>query len=49
MIQKNESILELLAVCSWWVSVLLSGASFSFLEIHRSFDQLPKLFSERNL
>jgi len=32
MTRKNESILDLLVSCPWWVSVLLSGASFVFLK-----------------
>lgn len=31
MAQKDESILNLLAECPWWVSVLVSGATFVFL------------------
>ena len=32
MSRKNQSILDLLVSCPWWVSVLLSGASFVFLK-----------------
>jgi hypothetical protein len=32
MARKNESILNLLIQCPWWVSVLVSGIAFVFLK-----------------
>jgi hypothetical protein len=32
MTRKNESILDLLVSCPWWVSVLASGIAFVFLK-----------------
>ena len=31
MARKNESVLNLLVQCPWWVSVLVSGIAFVFL------------------
>ena len=31
MARRNESILNLLVECPWWVSVLVSGIAFLFL------------------
>jgi len=31
MARKNESIINLLIQCPWWVSVLVSGIAFVFL------------------
>ena len=32
MARRNESILDLLAQCPWWVSVVVSGAAYLFLK-----------------
>jgi restriction system protein len=32
MARKDESILNLLVECPWWVSVLVSGIAFVFLK-----------------
>ena len=32
MTRKNESVLDLLVLCPWWVSVLASGFVFVFLK-----------------
>lgn len=32
MVKKNDSILDLLALFPWWVSVALSGSSYLILE-----------------
>lgn len=32
MARRNESILDLLVQCPWWVSVVVSGAAYLFLK-----------------